>query len=239
MGSKALAPLILALMAPAMSAGAEPPKLEWTLVNAPGIRLTFEETSRSLKSRDSQVCYQLKAEGLPLGETYWMYMHWMDGEIVSMPFGFKLDDQGMVYKDNPGDWKHWCVNGLLRGEAIGCALVSQESGTKASGEVIPFPIEAVGEGGCRIALQLITPANGGTFALFASGFEPGEVTEVVSRSGREVLSSQGNVKEDGTFVHVMLPGVRGKRGGKASVTVTGRACTVSLAYDWGRDMKLQ
>ena len=74
--------------------------------------------------------------------------------------------------------------------------------------------------------------------MHASGFESGEEVRIAWKSGRDVVSTWPAL-EDGTVNQMIHPAVAGKRGGQASVTVSGQTCTASLVYDWGQAMKLQ
>ena len=151
--------LLVILLAPASTAAAEPPQLEWTVINAPGIHLGLQEVTRAKTEGHEDVCYRVQAEGLPLEDTYWLYQHWISDLTVAMPEPFQLDDRGILFQDQPGDF-NLCLNRMVRGEPMGFALVSRETEAKAFAEVIPFPLEAMGEGGCRIQMTLVHARGG-------------------------------------------------------------------------------
>ncbi|MGB5198323.1 MAG: DUF4124 domain-containing protein [Sedimenticolaceae bacterium] len=66
----------------------------------------------------------------------------------------------------------------------------------------------------------------------AEGYEPGELAESISCSGDETVRKQVRISPEGCYDALVLPRVRGSSGGKASFTLNGRNCRLTVNYRW-------
>lgn len=66
----------------------------------------------------------------------------------------------------------------------------------------------------------------------AEGYEPGELAESISRSGEETVRKQVTISSQGCYDALVLPRVPGKSGGRASFTLNGQVCRLTVNYRW-------
>jgi hypothetical protein len=66
----------------------------------------------------------------------------------------------------------------------------------------------------------------------AEGYEPGEVAESISRSGDETIRKQVTISPRGCYDAIVLPRVSGQSGGRASFTLNGQGCRLTVNYRW-------
>lgn len=66
----------------------------------------------------------------------------------------------------------------------------------------------------------------------AEGYEPGELAESISCSGDETMRKQVRISPEGCYDALVLPRVRGSSGGKASFTLNGQNCRLTVNYRW-------
>jgi len=66
-----------------------------------------------------------------------------------------------------------------------------------------------------------------------SGFQPSESLTIDLASGAEGGKQQLNATPEGTYTAAILPSVKGKKSGKASVTISTPKCSVAVQFPWG------
>jgi len=205
------------------------PVRKWTDVlgaekNSPGVNATVKETGRIRKEKYTEVTYRLIADGAPEDKTYDIYFYDLG----------KFSSNGGVAGPIPGvnpNGFNLHFHKMMRGEWVEVGFISQDKSVKGFVHFAPFPIEAFDKS-CHVWLELIVP--GRVFSVDGEGFVPGESVTTISTSGREKLSGELVVAEDGKLpVSIVIAGNVWKQY-DANYTVEGRDCRVSVDYQWGR-----
>jgi hypothetical protein len=199
-----------------------------------GARLTYRETGRSEASSGELIHYALHADGLPQGKSYSLGGKWMNGRVGVIK-GLHIDGSGRVLTAD-GQELDLVLGRMFPGEFIEFILAADDGAAKAAVEITPFPIEAVGNGGCRLSVKP-TEITGQIFRITGSGFQPDQKIRGGSTSDGEAQHQGWKTKSDGTLPNTfILPAVRGKSGGEASVTASDNSCSVTVRYHWGSEM---
>ena len=182
------------------------------------------------------VRYALKTDGLPKDQRYALYGRWMDGRSTEVTRGIRIDESGYV-RDAKGEEFTLALGRMFPGELATFALVSEDGTAKAFVEITPFPIQAEGKGGCRLAVRPMD-AHGQAFIITGSGFGPNKKLKTVSTSVNEVMYETRDGRSDGTLPkQVIFPAVVGRTGGDASYEASDSDCSVKVRYTWGDEMR--
>ena len=125
------------------------------------------------------------------------------------------------------------IASYVPGQALDLAIVSKSTDRRAHAKMIPFPVQAQGDGGCSASAEIATK-SGLLFVFSLRGFQPGEEVQTTNRYKGETILIPSKASERGEILG--LPGLfeRGSSG-KATLTAKGRNCTVSLDYNIGKD----
>lgn len=214
----------------------------------PGVRVTFQEKSQTTVEGRPAVTYSADATGLPRDKTYALWQKWLDGKMAlfgqfhfdaSGVFLGSLGSEGSTNQKIPLSKVTFHFYQMFRGEPANFALVSTDTDqtVKAFAHFVPFPLQAKGDGGCSLSMELLSPI-GRLFGVIGEGFKPDEEVTTVSRSGGEILEEKQKATADRRFAAFIDPGVIGSAGGSASFQASGEACEVILNYEWGTAMKV-
>jgi hypothetical protein len=199
----------------------------------PGARLTFRETSRSASPHGELVHYALKAAGLPEGKSYSLTAKWMNGttRVINR---LHIDGSGRVLTQD-GTEADLALGKMFPGEFIEFTLAADDGTAKASVEIALFPIEAAGNGSCRVSVKPMS-ARGEAFLITGSGFKLDEDVSGVQRVDGQTVNQQWKARGDGSLKVVVFPGAPGRTGGTASLTASDTSCSVTVRYSWGSEM---
>lgn len=195
-----------------------------------GPRLAFRETSRDASPSGELVHFALQADGFPQGKSHSVTGRWMNGK-TSVIKGLRLDESGRVLTEK-GEELNLVLGKMFRGEFIEFTLAADDGSAKASVEIALFPIEAVGNGGCRLKVRPMS-IRGDSFHIAGSGFRPDQEVRVVESFDGRVVQDKYKAKGDGSLKIVVLPG---RGGGEASLTASDDSCSVTVRYNWGDAM---
>jgi hypothetical protein len=124
---------------------------------------------------------------------------------------------------------------FVRGQPLDVALVSETTGKRAQASLHPYPIQAKGDGGCSLEIEILSE-QGGLFAIAVEGFLPGEEVQTISKyKGEELIETYifPEEQESKGIGVIMTYGLWDR--GKSTYMATGRNCTVSVDYKVGRD----
>lgn len=200
--------------------------------NAPpsGARLTFRETSRSATSDGEFAHYAFQADGFPQEKSYSLTGKWMNGKTRSFQ-ALRIDGSGRVFSPD-GVEVDLTLGKMFPGEFIEFTLAADDGTAKASVEITPFPMEAAGDGGCRLMVKPMS-VRGDILQISGSGFRPDQEIKVVATLDRMSHDERWKAKADGTVQTVVFPGGAGRNGGEGIVTASDGACSVTVRYDWG------
>ena len=223
--------------------------------SAPGTALRMEEVSRTGTDRKASVVVSPRATGFAPGEPLTFWMRRLGGGSQWLATGIALDSAGRAgcadrarhaaLAAQAGDG--WCplpldslrltVGGAMRGEPFDFALATTDGRIAAYSTVYPRPIASEAAGCGRLWASLVD-ARGTAVRIHGSGLAPSTRFTTESRSGAEVSTGEITTDAHGNLPPVIvLPGVKGKRGGEATWTAKAAACTLTLAYPWGRDVQ--
>lgn len=229
-----LAFLALLLAACAESGGVRDGSgISWnSTTGTPGAELRAQVVVR----HEHAVLYEFGARGVPTNKTYALWAKWLDGNQVRIPRNLVIDrSTHLLIGLKPVIVN---INHMFRGEPVEYQLISRDRKIRAFTRAVPFPLEATGQGNCRLTFELLSE-NGLMFFGKGQGFSPREEIKSKSVSGTEVLRAPLHASKDGSFAVEVLPGVIGKAGGLARFSAVGKACSVTLHYRWGAAMQRQ
>jgi len=208
----------------------------------PGVKLTVREEShenaKTASGPRKVVAIKLVPSGYPKDKRYELWGVWLGGRTDRI-LELRVDEAGELrmhfpkYPKPGGRLRDMSMRlgGFAKGEALQYALVSTDRKVKTFAKIIPFPLEDK-QGSCQLWLELVA-TDGNTFVAQGDGFEPGEVVTTISRSNGEALRNKLTVTGEGSLPGVLLSPAAISRKHRASYTVTGRSCTVSVDYAWG------
>jgi hypothetical protein len=202
--------------------------------NTAGASLDLVEAERRTSAGGSTVLYIVKATGLPQGVVFDVWSRPLSKQPQLVPWKASTDPKGRVVDaDDPSEELPAGIQNFAKGEPFEMALISQDGKTRVFGRVVPFPLEATGAGGCRLAVELARN-DGQMFIISGSGFVPGEQVTWTSVSAGERIANVATVKSDGALDRVFfLPAVIGQSSGVARYSVQGSRCSVAVEYEWG------
>ena len=205
-------------------------------------RFSLNEVAREAYPSGEKVTYSLNAFGLPKGKHYILWLHSVSQGWNPISTGWMTDQQGEISclaKPGLKTGLAMCQGRLSdqkvafdefkKGEPFQFALTSEDGQFQIFAKVFPSPLEAI-DGTCRISGE-IQSVNMLIFS--GSGFRPMEKIRTLSQSGRETISQDLVADSRGRFSKMVLPGVEGKTGGKASLKIIGNTCSPQLDYEWG------
>lgn len=96
-----------------------------------GAQITFEKKSES--------SYTMRVSGLPKDKDYVLWMKWIDGRT----WNESVPDTNALFEGKSVFTYHH----VYRGEPLDYAIISSDQAVRAYAQLIPFPLEAIGEGG--------------------------------------------------------------------------------------------
>ena len=182
------------------------------------------------------VNYGIHAQGFKEGDKLFLWGKWLDDTYQR--FASSVDQAGLISYRIKGEdipVRDFMFSGMVAGEPIHWALVSEDGSTKAFTVVVPFPLESHGKGACVASARLESP-SALVFLLSFTGFQPGEPVDVTSEFKSESKKVTQAASAQGTLEMPVLFGQGDK--GKAKVTASTKACEVSLSYKVGPDARV-
>jgi hypothetical protein len=208
----------------------------------PGVKLSVHvesrQTAKTAHGPKKVVAIKFVPSGYPKDKRYELWASRLGGRTERV-LELRVDEAGELRVLFPKARKPGVrlrdmpvrMGGFAKGVALHHALVSTDREVKTFAKFIPFPLEDE-QGSCRVWLELVT-RDGNIFVAQGEGFEPGEVVKTVSRSNGEVLRNEITATSDGLLPGVLLSPAAISRKHRASYSVTGRSCSVSVNYKWG------
>jgi hypothetical protein len=219
--------------------------------SAPGTTLRMVEISRTGRDRGTRIALAPRVGGFPAGVPLTLWMRRIDGVAQWIVTGYSIDDTGAVtcadkarhaslaetagagWCPMPLDSVSFSIGEAMQGEAFSFAMSTSDGRQSAFATVVPRPLTA-SIPGCGALDARVVDAEATAMAITAQGFPPLTSLTTISVSGRETVAGTARTDSAGRFVSVIMPGVRGSRGGEASYTVSTGSCEVKITYPWGR-----
>ena len=215
-----------------------------------GTSLTYEEIERTVhrtRHEDIAVRYRLNAKGFPRDKQYSLWVERFVGgrpesqeaikqlrvredEVVTTHLGRALEFVFVRYREQATDPD--VLTGVPEGRSLILTLVSNDRSVESWVKMVPFPIEAFGKEGCRLAVESES-ADRSMVTIIGESFEPNEMVEVLAKSDGETIRFSEQAAGDGRFLIAMFPHVRGKQHGATDVTATSKKCTATIRFHWG------
>jgi hypothetical protein len=158
----------------------------------------------------------------------------MNGKTAVVFRDLRLDESGRVVTQDGGGLDLG-LGMMFAGESVVFTLLSEDGAAKAAVEITPFPLEAEGDGGCRLTVKLMS-VKGDSFQIIGEGFRPGRPVTAVGSPAGEVTQVPLTRKSDGLLTAIVSPAVAGKSGGEATLTASDGSCSVTAGYSWGDAM---
>jgi hypothetical protein len=118
-----------------------------------------------------------------------------------------------------------------KGEPKRFALISEDGKHKAFASIVPFPITAH-DHGCSLS-AILGMRDAELVLLRATGFNPAVQIEIQYSSEGEHKTIIAKTTEEGSHDQVILPFVRGKVEGTATISVNAAMCRPALSFEWG------
>jgi hypothetical protein len=157
----------------------------------------------------------------------------MNGKTRSFQ-ALRVDGAGRVFSED-GVEVDLTLGKMFPGEFIEFTLAADDGAAKATAEITPFPMEAAGNGSCRLMVKPMS-ARGDAFLITGSGFKLDEDIKGVARVDGQTTNERWKAKGDGSLKAVVFPGAAGRSGGTASLTASDSSCSVTIRYSWGSEM---
>lgn len=204
-------------------------QMNWGLkMSSPGVSVVVKETARKSTGQQTVVFYRIFTSGMPKDKTYSLVTTPFNLQSMVATNGVTLDDSGQAMTSgSPLDL------GVVaaKGEPKRFSLVSDDGQSKAFFYVTPFPVKGT-DHGCTVEETLLLQ-HAEAVLIQGSGFPPSSTVHMKASSEKEV--HEGDLKADalGNVSTVLLPFVKGKTDGRASVALSSLTCSPSLKYQWG------
>jgi len=199
-----------------------------------GVSLVITEKSRAKSDNVTLVTYQLHAPGFVASDKPVLVARQMDDTFVPMMV-FLVDSSAKVFDPKDPTLLHpeaVTMGNVVPGEALDLAFLTPDGSKVAQARVIPFPIEASGTGGCKVAVQAVMKQGRG-FAIIAEGFAPGE--DVVLRSTRGSKETEKTVRASPEGIIYEIAKFKANDSGSVTYVLKGKSGAVTLTHNIGKD----
>src|SRR5271157_4713864 len=179
-------------------------------------------------------------EGFPDGIVYTLWRWIPDKSPEPLIKGVSFDKRGVLVcsgkpgycsGDGPDDPINIKTTATL-GEMKRLAVVSEDGKIVAFADAVPFPIEA-SDKGCKLSVVRMS-ALADTVIARATGLKGNQALTVTTSYGNEGATTKSNTSgPNGTWQEIVAARGTKQPSGKASISVSDGACTVSVTFDYG------
>jgi hypothetical protein len=211
--------------------------------STPGTKLIFKEKSRKKTDQGTLIDYDVLTIGLPKDQHYALVAWPLNEKIRPVQSGISLTADGRP--TCTGRTKVDCrpskadVDPVIdiafyaaKGEPKRFGLVSEDQRWKAFGTIVAFP-NVNKDGACSLEAQLVTPDADAVF-ITGHGFTPNIPVPQSTDSAGEVMMGTWPSNAKGDLATIVLPAVRGKTSGDATILVMAPACRPKITFHWGK-----
>jgi hypothetical protein len=210
--------------------------------NPKGLRIQFQKIADTQKPEGHTLRYRLLVPGAPEQQNYVLDVWRIGTEVQATPKQVYTNAKGLVMWHAPRpdqedkdslDSKEEIEVDLRasRGEPIRYILVSPDGKLLFPGTVVPFPLENTNNN-CHLEARLGFPDAEGVI-VYIDGLVPGSAVPLQTVSGSVTQSPHVIADDKGHAVAVVAPTVAGNNAGVVKISMTIRACSVSVEVPWG------
>ncbi|MFY9855255.1 MAG: hypothetical protein WAK26_15395 [Terracidiphilus sp.] len=210
--------------------------------NPDGLHFQFFKIDETGPSGKVLVTYRIYIPGAPESKKYELTVWRIGSEPHSIPGDVYVNDKGllMVHKPKPGqedsdfvgdDELHVAVQ-AAQGEPIRYALASSDKQLVIAGTVVPFPLQAAGQG-CRLEVRLAMP-DADAVLISADGLPPNADVPLQLVSAGVTDAGSFHADAQGHAVTTDLPFVDNQERGSLRVTLVTQECSTAVEIPWGK-----
>jgi hypothetical protein len=210
--------------------------------NPDGLHFQFFKIDETGSPGKSLVTYRVYVPGVPESKKYALTVWRIGSEPRPIPGDIYVNGKGllMVHKPNPGqedsdfvgdDELHLAVQ-AAQGEPIRYALASSDKQLLIDGTVVPFPLEAKGQG-CRLEVRLAMP-DADAVLISADGLPANADVPLQLVSAGVVETGSFHADGQGHAVTTDLPFVADLDRGLLRVTLVNQDCSTAVEVPWGK-----
>ena len=217
--------------------------INWDKSTTPGIKVQLQLIKKDQSNGRPLMQYRLKITGAPRNKLYnlttWPITLATPATIME---GLAIAADGTV--GCPPNSDRSCAQRFKGAElkltytpAIGeiyrHALISDDHQSRIFFTIVPAPM-IEHDRSCSLELVRLSPRF--ELALIRGrGFTAGEQVAFHTQSYQEAHDSQPKVDSNGEFWAVLTPFVKARTMGTTEVTVHGKSCALTLAFEWGSE----
>lgn len=217
--------------------------IDWDKKTTPGAKVDVLLIKKDQADGKPLMQYHVKVNGAPKNKFYTL-MTWPItlAAPVEMVEGLVIAGDGTV--GCPPDSTKSCAQRMKGaelkltytpgiGEIFRHALVSEDHTARIFFSIVPAPM-VEHDRACSLEIVRLSPKF--ELALIrGKGFTAGEPVTFHTTSYQEVHDSQTKANPQGEFWATLTPFVKGRTMGTTQVSVKGKSCAPSLAFEWGSE----
>jgi hypothetical protein len=210
--------------------------------NPNGLRIQFQKISEVQQQDGHLVRYRLLVPGAPEKQSYVLEVWRIGTEVQLTPQQVYTNAKGLVmwHQPNPHQEDKDSLDSkdeievdlkAARGEPIRYMLASPDGKFFAPGTVVPYPAESR-SGNCQMEARLGFPEGEGVL-VYLDGLAPGAAVPLQTVSGSVTNAPQITADGHGHAVAIVSPTVPGTNAGVLKISLSIKACSMSLEVPWG------
>lgn len=210
--------------------------------NPDGLHFQFFQIDESGLPGESLLTYRVYVLGAPEGKKYGLTVWRIGSDPRPVPGDIYVNGKGLLmkHKPNPGeedsdfagdDELHLNVQ-AAQGEPIRYSLASSDKQVLISGTVVPFPLEANGQG-CRLEVRLALP-DADAVLISADGL-PANTDVPLQLVSAGVADPAGfHTDARGHAVTTDIPFITDLDSGSLRVALNSHECSTAIEVPWGK-----
>jgi hypothetical protein len=210
--------------------------------NPNGLKIQFQKISEAQEQDGHLVRYRLLVPGAPERQSYVLEVWRIGTEVRLTPQQVYTNAKGLVMWHQPDSHQEDkdSLNAkdeievdlkAARGEPIRYMLASPDGKFFVPGTVVPYPAESK-SGDCRMEVRLGFPEGEGML-VYLDGLAPGAAVPLQTASGSVTHAPEVIADAHGHAVAIVSPTVPGTNAGVVKISLTTKACSMSLEVPWG------
>jgi hypothetical protein len=218
-------------------------QLAWDVSSTTGAKLIAKERSRAKGEQATVIRYDLITQGLPRDQHYTLVTWPLNGAITPVEGGISLTEDGRLICT--GKTKADCAPSrpdadpiidlaltAAKGEPKRFGVISDDQKWKALTTLVAFP-DVGTDGGCTLEALRVTP-EAEAMMVRGKGFTPRLTVPMTSDSAGEIVTGSWQINEKGELISLVMPAVRGKTEGQATIRVKAPECAPQVVFRWGK-----